>query len=223
MKHERNSRPASQHIKRAPGHISSARRANLLGQHPRTIWFTGLPASGKTTLAYALERHLVASGRACYVLDGDNLRHGLNRDLGFSDADRTENIRRVAEVAALMNDAGLIVISALISPRQADRVMASEIIGKDRFIEVYLSTPADACELRDPKGLYAKARSGEIASFTGVSAPYEAPAAPALMFDTAQIDVAACVAQIISHALAGSSKHRADGEHGRRGRLNVPV
>lgn len=158
--------------------------SNLLGQKPLTLWLTGLSASGKSTLAYALERNLINSGRACYVLDGDNVRHGLNKNLGFSVEDRAENIRRIAEVAKLMNDAGLIVITAYISPMIADRSAAREIIGSERFKEIYVSTPLATCEARDPKGLYAKARAGTIPDFTGVSATYEAPLKPQLIIDT---------------------------------------
>lgn len=149
-----------------------------------TVWLTGLSGAGKSTLAFALEGRLTANGRACHVLDGDNLRHGLNRDLGFSTADRSENIRRVAEVAKLMNDAGLIVITALISPHRSDREMARKIIGAAQFIEVHLATPIGACEQRDVKGLYKKARMGEITDFTGVSAPYELPLNPVCSIDT---------------------------------------
>ena len=159
-------------------------RTSLLGQEPLTLWLTGLSTSGKSTLAYALERALIDSGRACYVLDGDNVRHGLNRNLGFSSEDRSENIRRIAEMAKLMNDAGLIVITAFISPMIADRVIAQDIIGTSQFKEVYVNTPLAICEQRDPKGLYAKARSDELAQFTGVSAPYEAPLQPDLTIDT---------------------------------------
>ena len=148
------------------------------------MWLTGLSASGKSTLAFALERTLIDAGKACYVLDGDNVRHGLNRNLGFSVEDRTENIRRIAEVAKLMNDAGLIVITAFISPLIANRNIAREIIGPNQFKEIYVSTPLAACEARDPKGLYAKARAGELAEFTGISADYEPPMAPDLTIDT---------------------------------------
>jgi len=167
------------------GEVSKARRAALLGHMPKTIWLTGLSASGKSTLAYALEHQLVDMGKPCYVLDGDNVRHGLNKDLNFSEASRTENIRRIAEVAKLMNDAGLIVITAFISPLRADRQMAKAIIGED-FKEVYVSTRIDVCESRDPKGLYAKARAGQVTNFTGISAPYESPASPDLTIDTSQ-------------------------------------
>ena len=166
------------------GHVSAEDRAVLLGQRPVTIWLTGLSGAGKSTLAFALERHLLGVGRACYVLDGDNVRHGLNRDLGFSAEHRTENIRRIAEVARLINDAGLIVISAFISPCRIDREMARQIIGEDRFIEVYVATPLASCEQRDVKGMYKKARVGEIPCFTGVSSPYEPPEDPPLVIDT---------------------------------------
>ncbi|WP_230516319.1 MULTISPECIES: adenylyl-sulfate kinase [unclassified Janthinobacterium] len=152
-------------------------------QH-QTVWLTGLSGAGKTTVALALAQALQAQGHAVTLLDGDQLRHGLNRDLGFTPQDRHENIRRTAEVARLMNDAGLIVIAAFISPYRADRAMAGQIIGAARFVEVYVSTPVAVCEARDVKGLYAKARAGQLAQFTGVSAPYEAPLAPALTLDT---------------------------------------
>lgn len=156
----------------------------LLGQRPATVWFTGLSGAGKSTLAYALENYLIANGRACFVLDGDNVRHGLNRDLGFSAAHRSENIRRIAEVAKLMNDAGIIVITATISPYRSDREMAGEIIGKNNFCEVHLATPLAVCEQRDVKGLYRRARSGGVTNFTGISAPYELPQNSALTIDT---------------------------------------
>lgn len=171
------------------GAVSANDRATGLGQNPLTIWLTGLSASGKSTLAYALEAALIADGRACYVLDGDNVRQGLNKDLGFSDADRAENIRRVAEVARLMNDAGLVVITAFISPFAADRAQAKEIIGQDRFVEVYLDTPLEVCEARDPKGLYKKARTGMMMNFTGISQPYEPPISPDLLIDSSNTSV----------------------------------
>lgn len=167
------------------GQISKARRTELMGQAPKTIWLTGLSASGKSTLAYALEQALMHMGKVSYVLDGDNVRHGLNKDLGFSPEARTENIRRISEVAKLMNEAGLIVITAFISPLRSDRNMAREIIGAD-FREVYVSTALNICESRDPKGLYVKARAGLVPEFTGVSAPYEAPKSPDLIIDTVQ-------------------------------------
>jgi adenylyl-sulfate kinase len=213
MKHNSQRMDIRQNIKAVPSHIGQRERADLLHQEPVTIWFTGLSASGKSTLAYALERDLVACGHPCYVLDGDNVRHRLNRDLGFSEEDRTENIRRVAEVAALMNDAGLIVITALISPKRADREMAREIVGCDRFLEVYLSTPLHECEGRDPKGLYAKARDGRIQAFTGVSAPYEPPHASGLVLDTAQTGFDACLTRVKSLVLPKAT-HRETCLHG---------
>lgn len=167
------------------GHVSAVERQALLKQRPLTIWLTGLSAAGKSTLAFALERLLIESGHPCYVLDGDNVRHGLNSNLGFSVEDRSENIRRVAEVAKLMNDAGLIVITAFISPFRADRDKARAIIGDGVFQEVFIDAGLDACEARDPKGLYKKARAGQIAEFTGISSPYEAPLSPALVISSA--------------------------------------
>ncbi|HMB02041.1 MAG TPA: adenylyl-sulfate kinase, partial [Spirochaetota bacterium] len=160
-------------------------------------WFTGLSGSGKSTISRKLEKALFDSGHAVYILDGDNIRYGLSRDLGFSPADRRENIRRVAETARLLNDAGLLVITAFISPYEADRKRAADIIGSDNFIEVYVETPLQVCESRDPKGLYKKARQGEITDFTGISAPYEKPPAPALTLVTDKYDADQCVAQIM--------------------------
>lgn len=183
--------PASNpNIVQHASHVAPSERVSLLGQQPLTLWLTGLSAAGKSTLAYALERALIDAGRACYVLDGDNVRHGLNRDLGFSSDDRSENIRRIAEVAKLMNDAGLIVISAFISPIIADRSIAKAIIGANQFKEIYINTPLAACEARDPKGLYAQARAEKLSNFTGVSASYEAPLQPALSIDTSQTTLA---------------------------------
>ena len=180
------------------GHVQPEERSRLLGQQPLTVWLTGLSASGKSTLAFALERDLVEMGHACYVLDGDNVRHGLNSNLGFSHADRTENIRRIAEVARLMNDAGLIVITAFISPYRADRQLAREIIGMERFVEIYVSTPITTCEARDPKGMYRRAREGAIQGFTGVGAPYEPPEFPALKLDTSIDSLPECVRKVLS-------------------------
>lgn len=161
-----------------------------------TVWLTGLSGAGKSTLAQALERRLIANGRACHVLDGDKVRLDLSRDLGFSAADRSENIRRVAEVAKLMNEAGLIVITALISPYRSDRDMAQEIIGADKFLEVHLAAPIETCELRDVKGLYRKARAGQITDFTGISAPYELPLNPACSIDTSTLAVDDALTQL---------------------------
>ena len=176
--------PASPDVVWHPGLIGRQDRVGHLGHAGATVWLTGLSGSGKSTVATELERRLVESGRPAYVLDGDNLRHGLTRDLGFTPDARRENVRRVAEAAKLMNDAGLVVVTALISPYEEDRAMARGIIGAERFFETYLSAGIEACERRDPKGLYAKARRGEIPEFTGVSAPYEAPAAPAIELPT---------------------------------------
>ena len=175
------------------GQVTGEERSTFLGQRPATLWLTGLSGAGKSTIACALERRLLDRGHAAYVLDGDNVRHGLNRDLGFSPQDRTENIRRIAEVARLMNDAGLIVITAFISPYREDREMARSIIGRDSFLEVYVDTPIEVCEQRDPKGFYKLARAGELPAFTGVSAPYEPPPAPECSVDTAVNSVDECV------------------------------
>lgn len=164
-----------------------------------TVWLTGLSGAGKSSVAFALEARLLGAGCHVTVLDGDVLRRSLNRDLGFAPADRRENIRRAAEVARLMNDAGLIVIGAFISPQQADRDLARDVIGAGQFIETWISTPIAVCEARDPKGLYQKARAGLIAEFTGVSAPYEAPAQPALALDTATLSLQAACQQLFDH------------------------
>ena len=179
------------------GKVSPQERAKLLGQRPVTVWLTGLSAAGKSTLAAELERRLVDARRPCYLLDGDNIRVGISRDLGFGPEDRHENIRRIAEVARLMNEAGLVAITAFISPYRSDRAMAREVVGTDRFIEVHVAAPLEVCEKRDPKGLYAKARRGEIADFTGVSAPYEAPESPDLVIETAQASVESCVQRLL--------------------------
>ncbi|WP_343721728.1 sulfate adenylyltransferase subunit CysN [Herbaspirillum seropedicae] len=167
----------AQNVHRQALSITRADRERLNGHAGKVIWFTGLSGSGKSTLANALEKELHAQGKRTYIMDGDNVRLGLNKDLGFTDADRVENIRRVAEVARLMMDAGLIVMTAFISPFRAEREMARELIGSDNFIEVFMSTPLEVCEQRDPKGLYKKARSGLIPNMTGINSPYEAPVA----------------------------------------------
>ncbi len=177
--------------------VTASDRAHLLREDPATIWITGLSGSGKSTIAFELEQRLIATSHLVYVLDGDNIRHGLNRDLGFSPNDRTENIRRVAEVAKLFNDAGMLVITAFISPYREDRELARAIIGNDRFIETYLCTDISICEQRDPKGLYKKVRSGSIAEFTGITAPYEEPNQPQLRIDTGSLPIEECVSQIL--------------------------
>lgn len=160
--------------------ISRVDRERLNGHQGKVIWFTGLSGSGKSTLANALEIELHKQGKHTYLLDGDNIRLGLSKDLGFSDNDRIENIRRIAEVAKLMMDAGLIVITAFISPFQKDRALAKALSGEDRFVEVYINTPLEICEKRDPKGLYKKARQGQIGNFSGISSPYEPPENPSI-------------------------------------------
>lgn len=182
--------------------VSPQERALLLGQRPVTLWLTGLSGSGKSTLAFALEQRLVQQGKPCFVLDGDNIRHGLNRDLDFTPDARAENIRRIAEVAKLMNMAGLIVIASFISPYRQDRQMAREIVGADTFREIHLSTALEQCEERDPKGLYRKARAGLIPDFTGVSAPYEPPSSPDLRLDTAALTVDDCL-EHLTHMIRG--------------------
>ena len=165
-------------------------REALLKQKGIMIWFTGLSGSGKSTLAIALEGELYKQGILCRILDGDNIRSGINNNLGFSEADRTENIRRIAEVSKLFVDCGIVSIAAFISPTHAIRRMASEIIGEDDFLEVYVSTPIEECERRDVKGLYAKARRGEIKEFTGISSPFEAPEHPFISIDTSRQSLA---------------------------------
>jgi adenylyl-sulfate kinase len=179
------------------GTVTVADRERILGQKGCVVWLTGLPGSGKSTVARALEVRLSSLGLACYVLDGDGLRTGLNAGLGFSDGDRRENVRRAAEVAAILRDAGLVTIVSLISPHAAERERARELVGTDRFATVFVDAPLAVCEERDPKGLYKRARAGEIPSFTGVSAPYEAPPRPDLILRTAEEGVDACVGRLL--------------------------
>jgi adenylylsulfate kinase len=178
------SSPKSQNIVWHEGTISKADRERVSGHKGVTVWMTGLSGSGKSTLAVALEQQLWDRGVRAFVLDGDNVRHGLNKDLGFSPEDRNENIRRIGEVAKLFTDAGVINITAFISPYRADRDRVREIMAKGDFVEVFVDCPIDKCEERDPKGLYKKARAGQIPEFTGISAPYEAPANPELTVQT---------------------------------------
>lgn len=177
--------------------IDRTLREQQMGQNACTIWMSGLSGAGKSTIANALEKRLYAMGKKTMLLDGDNVRMGLNSNLGFSDEDRIENIRRIAEVAKLMNDAGLIVITAFISPYRQDRRNAKKIIGEG-FREVYVSTSIAECEKRDVKGLYKAAREGKIAHFTGITSPYEAPEHPDVAVDTAEMDVEACVDYILN-------------------------
>lgn len=186
----------SSNITISTGEVTRGAREERLGYQAKTLWLTGLSGSGKSTISVALERELFNSGRLVYRLDGDNLRHGLNRDLGFSDADRSENIRRTAEAARLLNESGVTVICSLISPFDKDRKLAREIIGNDYFVEIFVSTPLSVCEERDPKGLYKKARAGEITGFTGISAPYEEPKKPDVSVDTSVESVVQCVSRI---------------------------
>ncbi len=181
-------------------------RANQKGQTPVTIWMTGLSGSGKSTVANELEKRLVALGRHTMLLDGDNVRMGLNRNLGFKESDRIENIRRISEVSKLMNDAGLIVITSFISPYTRDRKSARDIIGSDSFFEVYISTPLEECERRDVKGLYRKARAGEIPNFTGISSPYDVPENPDVTIDTSRLTLEECVDTIIKALEERSAK-----------------
>ena len=177
--------------------LSRQDKEELLKQHSVMIWFTGLSGSGKSTIAIALERELHKRGLLCRILDGDNIRSGINNNLGFTEADRIENIRRIAEVSKLFVDTGIITIAAFISPSNDIREMAADIIGKDDFLEVYVSTPIEECERRDVKGLYAKARRGEIKNFTGISAPFEAPAHPALTLDTSALSLEESVNKLL--------------------------
>lgn len=179
------------------GKVMYADRCRNLDQRGQVIWFTGLSASGKSTISIELEKRLVEEGKAVYRLDGDNVRHGLNSDLGFSPEDRDENIRRIAEVAALFKDAGMITMAAFISPYQEARDYARECAGSENFYEVYVQADVETCAQRDPKGLYEQAMNGEIDNFTGVSAPYEEPEDPDLVLDTREMDVEQCVNKVM--------------------------
>lgn len=179
--------------------VTKAERAERKRQKPCVIWFTGLSGAGKSTLANALERALFELGHHCYLLDGDNVRHGLNGDLGFSDEARVENIRRIGEAAKLFVDAGLIVMTAFISPFRVERELARNLVEGDEFIEVHVATSLGVCEERDPKGLYKKARAGEIPNFTGIDSAYEAPENPELVIDAGANDIAACTEQLVTY------------------------
>ena len=182
--------------------VSAAERASHIGHTGAIVWLTGLPGSGKSTLAMALERALFDLRWRAYTLDGDNVRHGLNADLGFSPEDRQENIRRIGEVAALFADAGAVCITAFISPYREDRARARSAAGSRRFLEVHVNSTLATCERRDPKGHYRKARAGLLKDFTGVDAPYEAPERPDLRIDTESQDIDACVSQLLEYVVA---------------------
>jgi adenylylsulfate kinase len=179
--------------------VTRAARAHQRGHRSAILWFTGLSGAGKSTLANAVNSALFEQGLACYVLDGDNVRHGLCSDLGFSDADREENIRRIGEVAKLFLDAGVVVLTAFVSPFQADRARARTLVEPGDFIEIHCAADLEVCEERDTKGLYAKARAGVIKEFTGISSPYEAPEHPELRIDTGRQNLEDCVLQVLAH------------------------
>lgn len=183
-------------------HISKFQRAELKQQKPCLLWYTGLSGSGKSTVANAVDALLFTLGYHSYLLDGDNVRHGLNGDLGFSDEARVENIRRISEVSKLFLDAGLIVSTAFISPFAQDRASARAKLDSNEFIEVYIDTPISVCEQRDPKGLYKKARSGEIKDFTGISSGYDVPQSPEIHVKTAEHSIAECAEQIVKYLAA---------------------
>jgi bifunctional enzyme CysN/CysC len=178
--------------------INREAHAAQKNQTPRILWFTGLSGSGKSTIANEVEKRLYQDGRHSFLLDGDNVRHGLNKDLGFTDAARVENIRRVGEVAKLMSDAGLIVLTAFISPFQAERDLVRAMVPDDGFVEVFVDTPLEVAEQRDVKGLYAKARSGDLKNFTGIDSPYEAPQNPEIHIDTTKLSVSQAADEIIA-------------------------
>lgn len=179
-------------------------RSTQKKQQPCILWFTGLSGSGKSTIAGAVEQKLFEMSHHTYLLDGDNVRHGLNKDLGFSDEDRVENIRRIGEISNLFSDAGLLVLTAFISPFRSDRRMVRDLVGENEFIEIHMDTPLATCEQRDPKGLYKKARKGEIKNFTGIDSEYEVPEAAEITINTAELGIEQCADKIIAYL---KSKH----------------
>lgn len=191
--------PKSDNITWHGADISQDHREQALGQRGCVVWLTGLSGSGKSTVGRRAEAMLLEQGRWAYALDGDNLRHGLNSDLGFGADDRTENIRRVGHLAQLFADSGCICLTAFISPYRDDRARARKLLPAGRFVEVHVATPIEVCEARDPKGLYERARAGLIPNFTGISAPYEAPEAPELVVDTSTADVDTCARQVVDY------------------------
>lgn len=190
---------SSSNIKWHDFNVSHEQRVQQKQQKPCILWFTGLSGAGKSTLANAVDAELFKRDRHTYLLDGDNVRHGLNQDLGFSDKDRIENIRRIGEASKLFVDAGLIVLSAFISPFQSDRRLVRDLVGEGQFVEIFVATPIAVCEQRDPKGLYKKARKGEITNFTGIDSPYEEPQAAEIVVNTAELSLDGAVAAVINY------------------------
>ncbi len=201
--------PKADNITWHTGEVDRDTRASAHGHRGAVLWFTGLSGSGKSTIAHRVESMLVDRGVFAYVLDGDNIRHGLNSDLGFSAKEREENIRRIGEVARLFADAGAVVLTAFISPYRRDRERVRALLGQGEFVEVFVDTPLEICEARDPKGLYKKARAGEISNFTGINAPYEAPGSPEVHLETADLGVDEAAAKVVrylaTHDILGDS------------------
>ena len=193
------SAPKGQNLTWHMGEVDKEARRAAHGHRGAVLWFTGLSGSGKSTIGHRVERMLIERGAFAYVLDGDNIRHGLNSDLGFSPEDRVENIRRIGEVARLFADSGALVVSAFISPYREDRDRVRSLLGPGEFVEVFVDTPLEVCEARDPKGLYKKARAGEISNFTGLDAPYEAPEHPEVHLETAGLSVDEAAARVIRY------------------------
>ena len=193
------SAPKGENLTWHVGEVDKAARTAAHGHRGAVLWFTGLSGSGKSTIGHRVERMLIERGAFAYVLDGDNIRHGLNSDLGFAPEDRVENIRRIGEVARLFADAGALVVSAFISPYRKDRDRIRGLMREGEFVEVFVDTPLEVCEARDPKGLYKKARAGEISNFTGLDAPYEAPESPEVHLRTADISIDEAATQVIRY------------------------
>ncbi len=191
--------PTSENIVWHDHHVSKAERAQIKQQKPCILWFTGLSGSGKSTIANAVEAALLAQKKHTYLLDGDNIRMGLNKGLGFSDEDRVENLRRIGEVSKLFVDAGIIVLTAFISPFRSERQRVRDLVDEGEFIEVFIDTPLEVCESRDPKGLYKKARAGEISDFTGIDSPYEAPEFPEIHIRNDRLPIEEATAQVLDH------------------------
>lgn len=194
--------PTASNLTWHSGELDTAAREAAHGHRGATVWLTGLSGSGKSTVAHRVERRLIERGAFAYVLDGDNVRHGLNSDLGFSPEDRAENIRRIGEVARLFTDAGVIVLAAFVSPYRSDRDRIRGLLGEGQFVEVHVAAPTAVCEERDPKGLYKKARAGEIKDFTGISAPYEPPEQPEIYLDTSEQTVDESADTVVRHLQA---------------------